>query len=165
MCCQVEVSASGWSLVQRSPTECGVCDCDRETSVTKRVWSTSGAVASWTRTHTHTHTYNPQSSESKLWSLFENVASTFIPLTLCLFIYFRICFVSILPSILQNISSIFVFSFLKCFPSVLIILPDAYILNMLSIIHYHCGRVSEITFSIKCSFSHLPTHLIIYVTF
>ena len=24
MCCQVEVSASGWSLVQRSPTECGV---------------------------------------------------------------------------------------------------------------------------------------------
>jgi hypothetical protein len=23
--CQVEVSASGWSLVQRSPTECGVC--------------------------------------------------------------------------------------------------------------------------------------------
>jgi hypothetical protein len=24
LCCQVEVSASGWSLVQRSPTECGV---------------------------------------------------------------------------------------------------------------------------------------------
>jgi hypothetical protein len=24
VCCQVEVSASGWSLVQRSPTECGV---------------------------------------------------------------------------------------------------------------------------------------------
>jgi hypothetical protein len=29
-CCQVEVSASGWSLVQRSPTECGV---------SKWVWS------------------------------------------------------------------------------------------------------------------------------
>jgi len=25
VCCQVEISASGWSLVQRSPTECGVC--------------------------------------------------------------------------------------------------------------------------------------------
>jgi hypothetical protein len=24
VCCQVEVSAMGWSLVQRSPTECGV---------------------------------------------------------------------------------------------------------------------------------------------
>jgi hypothetical protein len=33
VCCQVEVSATGWSLVQRSPTECGVSDvCDREAS-------------------------------------------------------------------------------------------------------------------------------------
>jgi hypothetical protein len=24
LCCQVEVSATSWSLVQRSPTECGV---------------------------------------------------------------------------------------------------------------------------------------------
>jgi hypothetical protein len=32
-CCQVEVSATGWSLIQRSPTECGVSKvCDRETS-------------------------------------------------------------------------------------------------------------------------------------
>jgi hypothetical protein len=31
--CQVEVSAMGWSLVQRSPTECGVSKkCDREAS-------------------------------------------------------------------------------------------------------------------------------------
>jgi hypothetical protein len=30
--CQVEVSASGRSLVQRSPTECDVSECDRETS-------------------------------------------------------------------------------------------------------------------------------------
>jgi hypothetical protein len=31
VCCQVEVSAKGWSLVQMSPTECGVskvCDCE-----------------------------------------------------------------------------------------------------------------------------------------
>jgi hypothetical protein len=31
--CQVEVSATGWSLVQRSPTDCGVSKVyDRETS-------------------------------------------------------------------------------------------------------------------------------------
>jgi len=24
VCCQVEVIATGWSLVQRSPTDCGV---------------------------------------------------------------------------------------------------------------------------------------------
>jgi hypothetical protein len=29
VCCQVLVSASGWSLVQRSPTECGMSECDR----------------------------------------------------------------------------------------------------------------------------------------
>jgi hypothetical protein len=27
VCCQVEVSATGWSLVQRSPTDCGVSEC------------------------------------------------------------------------------------------------------------------------------------------
>jgi hypothetical protein len=27
MCCQVEVSATGWSLVQSSPTDCGVSLC------------------------------------------------------------------------------------------------------------------------------------------
>jgi hypothetical protein len=33
VCCQIEVSATGRSLVQRSPTECGVSNrCDREPS-------------------------------------------------------------------------------------------------------------------------------------
>jgi hypothetical protein len=33
VCCQVDVSAKGWSLVQRSPTECDVSKAyDRETS-------------------------------------------------------------------------------------------------------------------------------------
>jgi hypothetical protein len=36
VCCQVEVSATSWSLVKRSPTDCGVSNvCDHETS-TKR---------------------------------------------------------------------------------------------------------------------------------
>ena len=30
VCCQVEVSATGRSLVQRSPTDCGVSECDLE---------------------------------------------------------------------------------------------------------------------------------------
>jgi hypothetical protein len=30
VCCQVEVSATGRSLVQRIPTECVVSECDRE---------------------------------------------------------------------------------------------------------------------------------------
>jgi len=37
VCCQVEVSATSWSLVQRSPTGCVcVCVCDLETSGTRR---------------------------------------------------------------------------------------------------------------------------------
>jgi len=41
--CQVKFSATGRSLVQRSPTECGVFGCDREASIMKRPWL-SGAV-------------------------------------------------------------------------------------------------------------------------
>jgi hypothetical protein len=40
--CQVEVSASDWSPVQRSPTECGVSECDREASIMRRPWPTRG---------------------------------------------------------------------------------------------------------------------------
>ena len=36
VCCQVEVSASGSSLGQRSPTKCGVSDYDREASIRRR---------------------------------------------------------------------------------------------------------------------------------
>jgi hypothetical protein len=33
VCCQLEVSATSWSLVQRSPSDCGVSNvCDHETS-------------------------------------------------------------------------------------------------------------------------------------
>ena len=43
--CQVEVSASGWSLIQRSPTECGVSECDREASIMRRPCPTRGWCA------------------------------------------------------------------------------------------------------------------------
>jgi hypothetical protein len=39
-CCEVEISATGWSLVQRSPTECGVSECDLGTSTMRRPWPT-----------------------------------------------------------------------------------------------------------------------------
>jgi hypothetical protein len=43
VCCKVEVSTSGRSLIQRCPTECGVYECDREASIKRRPWPT-GAV-------------------------------------------------------------------------------------------------------------------------
>jgi hypothetical protein len=45
MCCQVEVSATGRSLVQRSPTVCGVSECYREASIMRRPWPTRGCCA------------------------------------------------------------------------------------------------------------------------
>ena len=39
---EVEVSASGRSLFQRSPTKCGAPQCDREPSIMSRPWSTTG---------------------------------------------------------------------------------------------------------------------------
>jgi hypothetical protein len=46
VCCQAEVPATGRSLVQRSPTGCGVSECDLETSTVRRPWAT-GAVEAW----------------------------------------------------------------------------------------------------------------------
>jgi hypothetical protein len=45
--CQVKVSATGWSLVQRSLTECGVSECDGEASIMRRPWPTRGCYAIW----------------------------------------------------------------------------------------------------------------------
>jgi hypothetical protein len=35
----------GRSLVQRSPTECGVSECDREASIMRRPWPIGGRCA------------------------------------------------------------------------------------------------------------------------
>jgi hypothetical protein len=42
LCCQVEASASGWSLAHRSPTEGGVSECDREASILRGSLPTRG---------------------------------------------------------------------------------------------------------------------------
>jgi len=36
VCCKVEASATGRSLFQRSPIDCGVSECGRETSAMRR---------------------------------------------------------------------------------------------------------------------------------
>jgi len=41
LCCQVGVLASDLSLVQRSPTECGVSECYHEDSTMRRPWPTT----------------------------------------------------------------------------------------------------------------------------
>jgi hypothetical protein len=46
LCCQVEVSVTGRSLVQRNPTKCGVSECDPRISVMKRP-RTTRAVKPW----------------------------------------------------------------------------------------------------------------------
>jgi hypothetical protein len=43
--CQIEVSASSWSLIQRIPTECGVSECDLEASIMRKPWPTMGCCA------------------------------------------------------------------------------------------------------------------------
>jgi len=46
MCCQVDVSASGWSLGERILTECGVSsEWDREASIVGRTWPTRNCCA------------------------------------------------------------------------------------------------------------------------
>jgi hypothetical protein len=42
------VCESGWSLVQKSPTECGVSECDRETVIIRGTWPNRG-VAPWNK--------------------------------------------------------------------------------------------------------------------
>ena len=42
--CQVEVSASCWSVVQRNPIECGVSEYDHEAAVMRGLWPTKGLL-------------------------------------------------------------------------------------------------------------------------
>ena len=40
VCCKVEVYVTGRSLLRRSPTQCGVSECDSVTSTMGRPWPT-----------------------------------------------------------------------------------------------------------------------------
>jgi hypothetical protein len=65
-CCQTEVSASRWSLIQRSPAECGVSECDREAPIMGRSWPTGGLLRHWNGS-TMT-AYNAELWQQKLWN-------------------------------------------------------------------------------------------------
>jgi len=43
-CCEVEVSATGLSLVPMCPTDCGVPEYDLKTSTMNRPWPSRGAM-------------------------------------------------------------------------------------------------------------------------
>ena len=47
VCCEDKVCGSGWSLFQRSPTECGVSECGHEALIMGRPWTTR--CVSWGR--------------------------------------------------------------------------------------------------------------------
>jgi hypothetical protein len=49
MCCQINVSASGRSLFQRSPTECGVSERDHEAWIMRRSWPNRGCCVTGLR--------------------------------------------------------------------------------------------------------------------
>jgi len=44
-CCQMEVSASDWSLVQKSPAKCRVSESDSEASTMRMSWPNMGSCA------------------------------------------------------------------------------------------------------------------------
>ena len=45
VCCQVEVSATDRSPIQRSATDCGMSECDREACIIRKPWPTGGHMA------------------------------------------------------------------------------------------------------------------------
>ena len=45
VCCKVEISALGLSLVQRNPIDCCVSECVRESSIMMRPWPRRGCCA------------------------------------------------------------------------------------------------------------------------
>jgi hypothetical protein len=69
VCCQVEVSATSWSLVQRSPTECDMSNvCDREAS--KKKWGgqgPQGAVEPLKKTTNELHYFSVFLSLHMFW--------------------------------------------------------------------------------------------------
>jgi hypothetical protein len=86
VCCQVEVSATGWSLVQRTPTECGVCNWVWSWSLEK--WGglgPQGAVEPLEKNYIYTIYFNVKNySEFCHQSVFSPVCSVWLS-QICLF--------------------------------------------------------------------------------
>jgi len=74
---QVEVSASGWSLVQRSSTECGVSECDREASWGPGQWRAVASQKKITK-ETRTLTINAKNPTCLSWEIKLSVGLTYV---------------------------------------------------------------------------------------
>ena len=69
VCCQVEVCASSWSLVQRSPTDCGpFVVYDLETSWMRRPWPTVSCCAKNKQTKQKLHFFSKDPAVSQVLS-------------------------------------------------------------------------------------------------
>ena len=53
VCCRVDASVTGWSLVQRSSTDCGASDYDCEASTMRKPWPIWGGGAVGRENHHH----------------------------------------------------------------------------------------------------------------
>jgi len=71
VCCQVDVSATSWSLVQMNPTDCGASLCDLETSRMRRPWPALGHSATEKKLYNHPILF-PFLSKSYLFSFMNN---------------------------------------------------------------------------------------------
>ena len=85
-CCVLsEISASGWSLVQRSPTDCGASKSDHEASIMRRLWPTGSCCTmggGYIHLSSHSQLEYPCSDEnSNLCDLHTNILTTFINVT------------------------------------------------------------------------------------
>jgi len=63
--CQAEVSASSLSLVQRSPIECGVSECDRKACLKRNPWSTMRCCATDTISNLRSELFLQQNKQMK----------------------------------------------------------------------------------------------------
>ena len=82
-CCQVEVSATSWSLVQRSPTVV----CKLETSWMRRPWPTGGVAPKTNKQapFTESTSYGVSQSPFRLWNCYTIALSLFIWHSCCPF--------------------------------------------------------------------------------
>jgi hypothetical protein len=76
VCCQVDVSASSWSLIQRSPTACGVSECDCEALIMMRTWHTRSCCDTEKESPNH---YTPVTCRSKVTVWITLIVSKYTP--------------------------------------------------------------------------------------
>jgi hypothetical protein len=99
--CQVEVSATGWSLVQSSPTECGVFECDREASIMMprpprgllRHWKKIASLLTVTMQHrftSHTGSYRKYRRQQRTFVFLYSLSFC---LSICVTCRTRVCLV------------------------------------------------------------------------